>query len=136
MNVGNNGYIRFQIAGIYFLAHRAIWAMIKGEWPPCDLDHRDGDRQNNRFKNLRLGPQKVNSKNRFKLERNTSGITGVTWSKAAGKWQAQIGVDGDQVYLGIFQILADAAAARKSAEKQYGYTARHGLWTKEHVEGG
>jgi hypothetical protein len=66
--------------------------------------------------------QSTNLKNQFMRDANTSGVTGVTWDKWGNAWKAQIGGR----HLGRFDTLEAAAAARKAAESQLGYTERHG----------
>lgn len=48
---------------------------------------------------------------------NTSGIKGVSYHKKSGKWRAQIKVQGKNYYLGLFEEIGDAEAARKNAEE-------------------
>ncbi|MGM0124880.1 hypothetical protein IGI37_002274 [Enterococcus sp. AZ194] len=50
---------------------------------------------------------------------NTSGVKGVTWSKKANKWKAQIGFQNKTIYLGLFSNVQEAADARKAAEQKY-----------------
>lgn len=50
---------------------------------------------------------------------NTSGVKGVCWAKETGRWQAGIKKDGRQIYLGQFDTLEAAAAARAQAEQKY-----------------
>lgn len=49
---------------------------------------------------------------------NTSGITGVWWNRARGKWQAEIMFRGKKHYLGRFSSREEAAAARAEAEER------------------
>lgn len=51
------------------------------------------------------------------FKNNTSGIKGVYWDRARGKWVAQIEFQGKNYHLGRFGDIEDAAAARKEAEK-------------------
>jgi len=48
---------------------------------------------------------------------NTSGYTGVCWSKNSNKWQASIKSKGKQKYLGYYNDIAEAAEAYKRARK-------------------
>lgn len=48
-----------------------------------------------------------------------SGHVGVAWHKGHQKWIAYIGVGGKQKYIGVFNDLKDAIAARKKAEEEF-----------------
>lgn len=50
---------------------------------------------------------------------NKSGIKGVSWSKQANKWSAEICLQGKLHHLGQFKKIEDAAKARKLAEEKY-----------------
>lgn len=57
---------------------------------------------------------------------NTSGVTGVSWFEPTKKWAARIsGNDGAKV-LGYFPCFAVAVRARRQAERENGFSARHG----------
>jgi hypothetical protein len=57
---------------------------------------------------------------------NTSGVAGVSWAANVGKWHAFINSKGKRVGLGWFGDIIDAVAARRRAEKLYGYAKNHG----------
>lgn len=122
----SNGYMSGTVDGIRISAHRAAWAIYYGEWPDLDLDHIDGDRSNNRIRNLRQVTPRENNRNRALCRRNKSGVIGVYQDRGSGKWLARIGVDGRSVYLGSFERKEDAALARKIAEAQCGFHRNHG----------
>jgi len=48
--------------------------------------------------------------------RNTSGHTGIYWYIPTNKWRAEIFQNGKQIYLGYFDTIEEAIAARKAAE--------------------
>jgi len=50
---------------------------------------------------------------------NKSGVRGVHWDKSSNKWRANIVFQGKRTYLGRFEHIEDAAAARKAAEEKY-----------------
>ena len=50
---------------------------------------------------------------------NTSGVTGVEWVPAVGKWKAVIFFKGKRHYLGCYEAFEDAVRARKEAEEEY-----------------
>lgn len=54
---------------------------------------------------------------------NKTGVTGVCWATANGKYKATIKVGGKTMYLGYFVSLEDAAKVRYAAELEYyGFT--------------
>lgn len=59
---------------------------------------------------------------------NKSGVVGVNWDKARGKWQASIRFKGRKYNLGRFEHIQDAIDARENAEKElFGeFLKRHG----------
>lgn len=50
---------------------------------------------------------------------NSSGVTGVYWSKREERWIAKIGFQGKIITIGSFIKKEDAIAARKEAEEKY-----------------
>jgi hypothetical protein len=60
----------------------------------------------------RLASQKAQSNSK-------SGIKGVNWDKTRQKWVAEININGVKHFLGRFDVLENAAAARKQAEEKY-----------------
>lgn len=80
-------------------------------------DHADHDGLNNQRYNLRPSTQHQNQGNERKGAGLSSRFKGVTWNKAAGKWQAQIKVHRRNRYLGLFAQEADAARAYDAAAR-------------------
>lgn len=117
------GYSYVSIYGKSYPAHRLAWLYVYGEWPPCQIDHIDGDPSNNRLENLRLATASQNQRNRKLSENNTSGAKGV--SKIGNRYAARIRVDGKNKHLGTFGTLNEAADAYKAAaEDLFGEFAR------------
>ncbi len=50
---------------------------------------------------------------------NTSGVTGVDWWAAKGRWRASICFKGQRHYLGSYARFEDAVKARKRGEEQF-----------------
>lgn len=117
------GYVGGHIFERGYLAHRAAWAYVHGEWPD-QCDHINHNRSDNRIQNLRDVSRSENARNlRYK---NIGCVLGVWMIKRTGMWTAQIGVSGRQVHLGNYTTHAEAVAARRAAEKICGYHANHG----------
>ncbi len=119
------GYRRIRICGVLYLAHRIIWKMQTGEEPKF-IDHIDGIRENNRLSNLRSVANQENRKNKSKPRNNKSGVVGVSWFLLRSCWRAVIYINGKQIHLGLFDKFQDAVAARKAAERNYGFHSLHG----------
>lgn len=61
--VKQNGYFHGRIGEVYYLAHRVVFFLVKGYWPTEDIDHIDGDKQNNTVENLRETDRSLNNAN-------------------------------------------------------------------------
>lgn len=122
----NEGYKVGTVTYITCKAHRVIWAIVHGEWPDGAIDHINGSKSDNRIKNLRVVSTAINARNAKKRRNNTSGVNGVDWHPRHAKWSARIMVCGKRKWLGGFESIEDAIAARKSAEQGNGFTERHG----------
>ena len=113
-----DGYLQVQIDRIFYRAHRVCWLLHTGSWPSLLLDHINGQRSDNRWDNLREVSYQQNAFNRRACKNSKSGLIGVSPTKC-GRWQADIGHNGKIHHLGQFECVADAVAARCSAEKHY-----------------
>ncbi|MCF5715464.1 AP2 domain-containing protein [Pseudomonas tremae] len=88
------------------------------------MDHRDGVRSNNAWRNLRLATRAQNSAN--VPPRGSSGLKGATYNKREQRWKAQICIRGKQTSLGTFQTAEQAHAAYRAAADEYqGQFAHH-----------
>jgi len=83
------------------------------------VDHRNGDKMDNRRENLRLATKSQNACNSKLPANNTSGHKGVYLNKSNGKWFAKVGVAGKAVALGTFNTQEEAIAARQAGERKY-----------------
>lgn len=92
------------------------------------VDHIDGDKLNNRRSNLRLVAPLVNLQNRH-TTRGKTGIIGVR-QFPSGRYGAQVKTGGQTFYLGRFDTLEEAAAARRRKEIELNYAQRN-----EYLEG-
>lgn len=121
-----DGYRHGSLFGRLFQAHRVIWLLVHGRWPSALIDHRNGARTDNRIENLQEASDAKNARNQRQRSDNTSGVTGVSFSRQKRKWRAGIMINGQTKHLGHFDNLDAAAAARDAANRQYGFSERHG----------
>jgi hypothetical protein len=120
-----DGYCSISLFGHKHLAHRVVWAIVHGRWP-SEIDHVNGNRSDNRLSNLREVTRTENNRNSAIQRNNTSGVVGVNRCKQTGTWEARIKLHGKTRRLGRFANFDDAVAARKAAERQYGFHENHG----------
>ena len=106
-----NGYRQGRIFSRQYYAHRVIWCIYYGEWPPNQIDHINGVRTDNSIGNLRLAVNSQNGRNRGKQSNNTSGYKGVSYYKSRGVWEANIQADGVKRRIGYFKTAEDAHQA-------------------------
>lgn len=113
------GYVQICRKGKCVRAHRLAYLFVNGEWPPegMDIDHINGNREDNRWVNLRLATRSQNNNNGGIRADNKSGHRGVSFATREQKWDARIKVNGKLYLLGKFKDKEDAIAARKKAEK-------------------
>jgi len=124
-----HGYMFGEIFNKPVAAHRVAFTIHHGRHPKGEVDHINGDRSDNRISNLREVTRTVNARNMKKSAANRSGVTGVSFYKASGKWQSRIMSDGKYLHLGYFDKFEDAVCARKVAEREIGYHPNHGRST-------
>ncbi|EMC4142370.1 HNH endonuclease signature motif containing protein [Cronobacter sakazakii] len=122
----NDGYFRIGIDGRLYRSHRVAWALHYGYWPENEIDHISGDRGDNRIDNLRTVTSAANNKNLRLYSTNKTGVPGVGWYKARGKWRAKINVSGKVKHIGYFDDFCEAVKARKAAEMKLQYHENHG----------
>jgi hypothetical protein len=111
--IGDNGYRRMEFKCQPYFVHRVIWLWMTGEWPKHDVDHRDLNRANNKWKNLREATRAQNAWN----VRPRKIHKGVYRQKNKGKrlWVARIIANGATYHLGNFTSKEEAAVAYQEA---------------------
>jgi hypothetical protein len=121
-----DGYVKIGINKKTYQAHRLAWFYVHGTWPKDQIDHINGDKQDNRIDNLRVVTGAENSRNQPSRCVGKCHVPGVLWLKRDQVWIAQIKVNKKMIHLGRFKDVDDAIAARQSANKKYGYHPNHG----------
>lgn len=115
-----DGYHRVKLGEERFLAHRAAFLFMTGEWPAELVDHINGDRGDNRWSNLRPASLSENQWNQFRAQRgNGSGLLGVSrMSRHRPGFYARIAINGHSRYLGTFKTAEEAHAAYLAAKAE------------------
>jgi len=114
--LGSHNYLQIKINRKSYLVHRIIWKLIHNEEPNI-IDHIDGNKLNNRIKNLRSVTQTANLCNRNKPKKNSkSGYIGVSWHIRANRWQANINVNSKDTHLGLFDTAEEASVVYQEAK--------------------
>ncbi len=103
-----NGYRQIKLKGKKYGEHRLVWFWMTGKWPAPMVDHENGIKSDNRWKNLREASRSTNAQNlKGATSRSRTGLLGVVPLKN-GRYQATIWVDGVHNYLGVFQSAIEA----------------------------
>lgn len=115
----SGAYSNIQIDGKKYLTHRLAWFYVYGKFPDGELDHINGNKQDNRIINIREATRSQNMANTRTRKDSFSGIKGV---RALGnRWIANIFINRKPKYLGAFDTKEEAAKAfQEYANKVYG----------------
>lgn len=84
-------------------AWKMHWDIMGKPKNGLQIDHINGNKLDNRRKNLRVVTDQQNKCNRGKISSNTSGYKGVTWRKDRKTWHAQIQINRKVIHLGHYK---------------------------------
>ena len=122
--VTNKGYVYITIDGKGYAAHRLAWLLVTTKDPyPYEVDHKDGDKGNNAFHNLRQATPQQNSSNRKIGSNNTSGHKSIAFmpNQTLNPYYVCISQQNKSYSLGSFPTLEKAIKARdKKGKEIYG----------------
>jgi hypothetical protein len=118
-SVTREGYRTLRIFGRYGVqAHRLVWLWMYGEWPSQEVDHINGNKDDNRPENLRLVSREDNQQNRrTALANNSSGLLGCHTVKP-GDYRSSIVAYGKKYDLGRFKTPEAAHEAYLVAKRK------------------
>lgn len=131
----SEGYLECMIDGQRYYLHRLAWFYVHKKWPDGVIDHINHDRKDNRLSNLRDVTVQGNILNMPLKSSNRTGVKGVHLCKRSGKYIAQITVDYKTIHLGSFDLIENAAEARRRAEERLHalvYSSENQLADKKH----
>lgn len=111
-SVHAGGYWVIRLLGREYQANMLAWFYIKGRWPKKIVDHKDRDKKNNRWANLRLASKSQNAANQDVRKNNKLGVKGVI--RVGSRYKAYIW-KGKQIRLGSFDNAELAAKAYQEA---------------------
>lgn len=114
-----NGYRRIRLCSRDYFAHRLVWMHVTGEWPKCDVDHKDRDKLNNRIENLREVTPLENMANQSFSKANKTGYRGV-YQRPNGDYYAAIGFEGSLIQLGTYDDPEWASFAYRAGREIFG----------------
>ena len=117
-SIHKTGYRHITWMGKVHKAHRLIFMLHHGYLPP-EVDHINGDRQDNRIDNLRAANRSENQCNRPALASNTSGYPGVSWHKKSKAWCVRVMKNGKTVVQQYFKDLELAGLFAAEARDIY-----------------
>lgn len=104
---------------VIMAAQRVAMALMTGRLLESNefVDHRDGDRLNNRKTNIRIADAGGNSSNAVVPSTNSSGFKGahLTNKRGSKKWLANISVGNKSQHIGYFHTAEEAARAYDAA---------------------
>lgn len=138
--ISSKGYVITKIKDATILLHRLVSDLDENEIIVEEfkgnikiVDHINRNPGNNRKENLRICYQRNNKQNQSLYSNNKSGVIGVDYAWRLEKWRANITVDGERHYLGLYENKEDAIKARLLGEIEYfneGYEPQRELFEK------
>ncbi len=113
-----DGYVLIKLDQKTYKAHRLAWLYMTGAWPTDEIDHRDLNKSNNAWANLRAATKSQNMGNISVRSNSQTGVKGVQFDGRRGYYYATIIVDRRKRWLGSFPDAASASAAYSKAATQ------------------
>jgi len=116
--IHQTGYRHVTWKGKVHKVHRLIFLLEHG-YMPKEIDHINGNRQDNRLENLREVTRSQNQYNKTICSNNTSGSRGVSWHKKSNSWVVRISVNHKNKSIGYFKDLELADLVGTMAREKY-----------------
>ena len=110
------GYLVIRLFNKQYKAHQLAWLYTHGCFVK-ELDHINRQPGDNRMANLRVATRSEQMHNAGMLKNNISGVKGVCWHKASGKWHVRIWFNGKCNSFGYFDCLESAKKERDARTK-------------------
>ncbi len=115
--INDHGYIVIRLNGLRYRAHRLVWLYVNKTWPTNDIDHINGQRDDNRIENLRDVTTAENIQHQTAAQKtNKTKLLGV--SKRKHGFIARICTNGVIKHLGSFKTPEEAHQAYILAKRK------------------
>jgi len=120
-SLDKKGYRRIIINRRNYAAHRLAWLYTTGEWPIDEVDHKNLNKDDNRFKEIREATSSDNGCNRQTRADSGTQLRGIYLDKRYGGYVVKIQRHGKRIYLGTVSTAKEAIAVyATAAEKLHG----------------
>lgn len=116
--VNHYGYKLLRADRRSYAQHRLAWLYMTGSWPEAQVDHRNGQRDDNRWDNLRSATDAQNRQNMAKKRGTRATLQGVTWFPRDQRWMARIGLNYKSHFLGYYDTESEAHQAYLAAKAE------------------
>lgn len=121
----SDGYMQCVFNGQHYYQHVLIWFYVTGNWPAEDIDHKNRNRADNRWENLREATRSQNHYNKA-CQYNKLGVKNVTKYTPGSGYTVTSRVNGKIVNFGTYRTLEEAAeVARGVRVEHHGEFANH-----------
>ena len=120
-STNKHGYVAIGIDWRRYRAHHLAWFYVYNKWPDGELDHINGNPNDNRISNLREASSTENKRNalgRNSRKNRKSRFKGVSRTRDNKKWEARICVNYKCLRLGNYLTEEEASAAYEAKAKE------------------
>ena len=124
--IHQTGYRHVTWKGKVHKVHRLIFLLEHG-YMPKEIDHINGDRQDNRLENLREVTRSQNQFNKAMAQNNTSGYRGVSWHKKSQQWAIRVCANGKSVVKYVKDLELAGLVAEEMRSLFHGKYAKLGV---------